>query len=150
MKYKIKQLLTHNYRSVKEVFTDVFIPVGFTIAQLTYSWKNRSHSDSFGIFTSQGDLIGFALVYEVACNPVNKYLSYIAVYKSYAGEKLGSRLLTHTVKKVLKHGYSLHLYPLQHAKLINWYRLHGFHAVANGYLNIHRHFTRYNTRYEYV
>jgi GNAT superfamily N-acetyltransferase len=150
MKYKIKQLLTDNYRSVKEIFTDVFIPVGFTIAQLTYSWKNRSHSDSFGIFTSQGDLIGFTLVYEVASNPVNKYMSYIAIYKSYTGEKLGSRLLTHTIKKILKDGYALHLYPLHHAKLINWYRLHGFHIVANGYLNIHRHFTRYTTRYEYI
>jgi GNAT superfamily N-acetyltransferase len=147
MKYTIKPLLTHNYRSVKEIFMDVFIPVGLTIRDLTYSWKNRSHSHSLGIFTSQDDLIGFTIVYARANNPVNKYLSYIAIYKSYAGEQLGSLLLRYTVKNVLKDGCSVHLYPLNYPRLINWYRSHGFHMVANGYLNIHRHFTRYHTTY---
>jgi ribosomal protein S18 acetylase RimI-like enzyme len=136
MRIYIKKLTVEHYYSIKDIFTQQFNHKDITTKDLYYSWKNRSRDLSIGIFTKEGDLIGFALV-------DYNYISFIALHSSFQKMNLGSTLIMNILKKCIRDNRSIYLYPLeQRQKLINWYGSHGFYKTSNGFLGFHCYHTR--------
>lgn len=141
MKYNIKKLTVEHYASVRDIFNQQFPYKDFSLADLHTSWRDRSRDLSIGVFTKEGDLLGFALI-------ENNYTSFIAIHSSYQGNNLGSNLITNILKKCIRDNRSMYLYPLhQKQNLIKWYGSHGFHKTYDGYLTFHCHHTRRQSHY---
>jgi ribosomal protein S18 acetylase RimI-like enzyme len=136
MKLYVRKLTVEHYISVKDIFTQQFNYNDISLGDLYLSWKYKSNDHSLGVFTRDGDLLGFALVQD-------NYTSFIAVHSSYQGGNVGSSLITNILKKCIRDNRSMYLYPLQQRhKLIKWYGSYGFHKTHDGYLAFHCHNTR--------
>ena len=142
MRTHIKQLGPLHYRSMKDIFA-VFYKSGMKDQDLSYYWRHRSREASVGIFSSAGDLLGFALLMNKADTPGNMYLSYIAVHPDFKGFDLGSKLLKSILVKRLAINGSIHLVPLSFPKLRKWYYDHGFN-FSTDCMNFHSYRTRKN------
>jgi GNAT superfamily N-acetyltransferase len=142
MSLYIRPLLTQHYKSVKEIFREVFEVEGLGAKDLYHAWRHRSHDDCTGLFTRQGDLVGFAILYYTIGNPYNIYLAFIAICPSRQGENLGSRILTHCLQKAVRENRSIHLYSLDYPTLKKWYCKHGFSKSCSGKMNFHSYRTR--------
>jgi GNAT superfamily N-acetyltransferase len=88
---------------------------------------------SCGIFSKEGDLLGFALV-------VDNYVHYLAVHNSLQGLGLGTLLLRKILEKCIDMNISLQLCPVEN--MIRWYCKHGFYGTNDGELVFHTHNTR--------
>jgi ribosomal protein S18 acetylase RimI-like enzyme len=139
---RIKPLLSYHYKSVKHIFDDVFRDDGLTATDLHRAWRYMSRSHSHGLFTRNGQLVGFVVQYFTVGNPLNVYLAFIAICPSRRGGNLGSKLLSHCLRAAVREGRSTHLYSLDYIPLKRWYYKHGFSAVSSGKLNFHSYRTR--------
>jgi ribosomal protein S18 acetylase RimI-like enzyme len=155
MTYYIKQLVTQDYASIKDIFCQTFLKEDIPVSCLGYRWRNRSRENSFGIFTSSGDLLGFALISDgrhlqvqqlekdkKVSNTPNRYLSFLAVHPAYRGANLGSELLSVILAKTITDNKSICLYPLDNTKLKDWYKRYGFNPSPKEFFNFHIHNTR--------
>jgi len=155
MTFYIKQLITQDYASVKDIFCQTFLKESIPVSTLGYRWRNRSHQDSFGIFTYSGDLLGFALVSDgrhlqiqqlnkdkKECTTQTRYLSFLALHPDFRGSNLGTELLKVLIAKTIADNKSMCLYPLDIVKLKAWYKRHGFNPSPKDFFNFHT----YNTR----
>ena len=159
MRTYIKQLLTQDYASIRDIFSETFLKEEIPISSLGYRWRNRSHENSFGIFSSAGDLLGFALMCdgghvqyqkqkkhlqntEKTNDTLSRYLSFLAVHPAYRGSSLGSDLLMFLLQNSVKNKKSICLYPLDNTRLKHWYIRNGFYITSKDYFNFHSHYTR--------
>lgn len=160
MTFYIKQLVTQDYASIKDIFCQTFLKEDIPVSSLGYRWRNRSRENSFGIFTYSGDLLGFALIsdgrhlqlQQLAKDKKemvmpNRYLSFLAVHPAYRGANLGSYLLKELLTKTIVDNKSICLYPLDNAPLKNWYKRYGFNPSPNDFYNFHTHGTRNQNLY---
>lgn len=160
MTYYIKQLTTQDYASAKDIFRLTFLQEGIPLSFFGYRWRNRSHEDSFGIYTYAGDLLGFATMSDgyheqrqqlkkdkKTIDVVSRYLSFLAVHPSYRGANLGSELLKVLLAKAVADNKSVCLYPLENQRLKDWYKNNGFNPSTHEYYNFHCHPTRRQARY---
>jgi ribosomal protein S18 acetylase RimI-like enzyme len=162
MAYSISQLKTQDYASVKDIFRETFLQEGVPIDTLGYRWRNRSLSNSFGVYTYAGDLIGFAIVSDgshfqeqkqkkTTTKPdksvPSRYLSLLALHPSFRGTNIGSQLLILLLQKTIRDGKSLCLYPLDNERLKEWYKRYGFYESVKEYYNFHFHYTRKQAKY---
>lgn len=139
---RIKKLLAEHYKSVKDIFGESFYKVGIDDTDLAYYWRARHSADSLGIFSNEGDLLGFALVIQPAATPNNRYLIYFAVHSAYRGTRLGSTLISKILEKRRAARGAIHLTPLNTAGLRDWYIKRGFRNTCGGYMNFHSYGTR--------
>jgi len=158
MRTYIKQLQTQDYASIRDIFCETFLKEEIPISSLGYRWRNRSHENSFGIFSSAGDLLGFALMCdgghvqyqkqkkhlatEKTNDSLSRYLSFLAVHPAYRGSSLGSDLLMFLLQNSVKNKKSICLYPLDNTRLKHWYIRNGFYITSKDYFNFHSHYTR--------
>ena len=141
MKTHIKPLSPLDYRSVREMF-QVFNGKDLDYSDLSHYWRIRSRPHSIGIFNSDGDILGFAIVAKRYNNPRNLYLAFIAVDKAFRGYELGSKLLDAIVAERHAAKGAVHLVALHgNPRLIAWYSSHGFQKSAP-YMNFHSCGTR--------
>ena len=129
MSYSIRPLTAEHYKSANDIYHSAFY-VNFPLHRL---WKYRNHDLSRGIFTKEGDLLGFALV-------VDNYIHYLAVHSSLQGHGLGSYLLRRILELCIDKGISIELTPAE--GVIGWYCKHGFYGSKDGELVFHTHNTR--------
>jgi len=142
---RIKKLLAEHYKSVKDIFGESFHKEGIDNSDLSYYWRTRHSDDSLGIFSREGDLLGFAIVIQPAATPNNRYLIYFAVHSAYRGTRLGSTLMSKILEKRRAAGGAIHLTPLNRAGLREWYIKRGFKNTYGGYMNFHSYGTRMNS-----
>ena len=142
MPVAIRNLGTEDYKSVRDIFHDAFDSHNLTVKDLGVSWRNRSAPDSYGIYSSEGDLLGFAIVSFHKKNGTNRYLDYLAVHSSFRGQDLGSKLLTHIIDICRENKTSIHLYPVKSERIKAWYESHGFRDSNGVYMNLHFYDTR--------
>ena len=160
MRTYIKQLRTQDYTSIRDIFSETFLKEEIPISSLGYRWRNRSHENSFGIFSSAGDLLGFALMCDGGHVQYQKqkkhlqenqsekktiasrYLSFLAVHPAYRGSSLGSDLLLFLLQNAVHDKKSICLYPLDNTRLKHWYIRNGFYITTKDYFNFHSHYTR--------
>jgi len=160
MTFYIKQLTAQDYVSIKDIFCQTFLQEHIPVSFLGYRWRNRSHADSFGIYTYSGDLLGFALVSDgrhkqvqqlrkdkKEANTSSRYLSFLALHPAYRGANLGSELLKVLLVKTVSDNKSMCLYPLENQRLKDWYKSNGFNPSAAEYYNFHCHATRSQAKY---
>jgi len=163
MTYYIKQLATADYVSIKDIFCLTFLQETIPVSYLGYRWRNRSHDDSFGIYSRAGDLVGFALVSDGRHTQVqqqkkdktpakthtmpSRYLSFMALHPAYRGGSLGSHLLRALLTKTVADNKSMCLYPLENQRLKDWYKQNGFNPSPKEYYNFHCHATRSQAKY---
>jgi len=160
--FYISALKTQDYASVKDIFNLTFRQEGVPVETLGYRWRNRLLSDSLGIYTYQGDLIGFAIVSDgVHCQvqkqkkatstsdkpSQSRYLSLLALHPSFRGTSIGSQLLTAILKNTVASDKSLCLFPLDNVRLQEWYKRNGFYESVKTYFNFHHHYTRNQAKY---
>jgi hypothetical protein len=58
MLFAIKSLTCLHYRSAKDIFEETFDPQEYP--EFNLSWRLRSKTEFIGIFTREGDLLGFS------------------------------------------------------------------------------------------
>ncbi len=136
----IKPLTAEHFKSVKDIFGESFYKDGMNNTDLCYYWRKRK-SDSLGIFTPEGDLLGFSIIIQPAGTPNNRYLAYFAVHSDYRGGSLGTDLMAATLVRRKGAGGALHLMPLN-GKVRAWYLKRGFKNTFGGYMNYHSYGTR--------
>ena len=142
MQTVIRQLTLHDYKSIKDIFHDAFDCHACSVKDCGDSWRNRSIPDSYGIFSTEGDLLGFAIVSFHKKNGTNRYLDYLAVHSSFRGKDLGSQLLRYIIDICKEAGTGIHLYPVANPRIKAWYKSHGFRETSGGYMNQHFYSTR--------
>lgn len=145
--YFIKQLNCLHAKTAREIFYSFFHMEEHS--EFQFSWRVRERSRSVGIFTEEGDLLGYTLVW------LNK-LAYIVVDGDYQGMNLGSLLLTHILGITVSQKKTLHLTPVNAPRLIHWYKKHGFKeelqsesdtpGIVFRVLNFHSYNTRYHSK----
>lgn len=145
MKFAIRPLLQQDYRSIKDIFHDAFDAWKLPVTDLGISWRRRSIPDSRGIFSREGDLLGFAIVSFHKRNGTNRYLDYLAIHSSFRGKDLGTILLSDVIESCRDDKSSIHLYPVDSPRIKAWYESHGFRDTNNGYMNLHFYETRSKT-----
>lgn len=144
MRTYLKRLGPTHYRSAKDIFA-IFYKEGMRDYDLSYYWRCRCVSESIGVFTREGDLLGFALVMKKASTPGNLYLPFIAVHPDFKGLDLGSAMLKHILSRRLDARGAIHLVPLSSIRLRAWYERHGFRFTTELYMNFHSYGTRSRT-----
>ena len=137
METVIRNLKVHDYKSAKDIFHDAFDCHELPVKEFGDSWKARSVSDSYGIFSMDGDLLGIAIVSFHKKNGTNRYLDYLAVHSAFRGQDLGSILLEYVINICREQKTSIHLFPVKNPRIKAWYKKHGFYDTANGYMNLH-------------
>jgi len=160
MSFYIKHLSALDYASIKDIFCQTFLKENIPVAYLGYRWRNRCHENSFGVYTYNGELLGFALVSDGRHQQVqqlnkdkkmtqvpSRYLSFLAVHPQFRGANLGSELLKVLLAKSVADNKSVCLYPLEDKRLKEWYKHNGFNESANDYFNFHTHYTRNQAQY---
>jgi len=161
--FYISVLKTQDYASVKDIFNLTFKQEGVPVETLGYRWRNRLRSDSFGVYTYHGDLIGFAIISEgVHCQVqkqkkvnakttdkpcMSRYLSLLALHPAFRGTSVGSQLLTTILNNTVAADKSLCLFPLDNVRLQEWYKRYGFYESVKSYFNFHHHYTRKQAKY---
>ena len=115
--YRIRSLNCIDVKSVREIFYDFFHVE--ERSNFHFTWRVREKARSVGIFTQEGDLVGFTLVWS------NK-LAYIVVDRELQGKNLGSALLSYILQMTIHLRKSLSLTPVNATRLIDWYKKHGF------------------------
>jgi len=144
MSFKIKPLTSLHCKSVRDIFEETFDRQEY--ADFNTAWRFRSKSESIGIFTHEGDLLGFAIIWGSG-----RMLKYLCIHPEYQRFKLGTKLLKAVLDNCLSNGKSLHLVPAQNAHLTQWYSKHGFTVTKyfkafDGtrwyYMNFHAYPTR--------
>jgi ribosomal protein S18 acetylase RimI-like enzyme len=88
--------------------------------------NNSCSTAEYGRTTNNKLLIGFSLFERKPNGAV--YLEYLAIASEYQNLRLGSFLL----QKSLELYPTLSLVPLNDAKIINWYKKHGFKETSRG------------------
>ena len=142
MQTVIRNLFVQDYKSAKDIFHDAFDPHALPIKDFGDSWRARSPSDSYGIFSAEGDLLGIAIVSFHKKNGTNRYLDYLAVHSSFRGQDLGSLLLKYIIDICTELKSAIHLYPVKNERIKAWYKSHGFRETSDGYMNLHFYETR--------
>jgi GNAT superfamily N-acetyltransferase len=144
MLFAIKPLTCLHYRSAKDIFEETFDSQEYP--EFNLSWRLRSKTESIGIFTSQGDLIGFALIWGSS-----RMLKYLSIHPMFQRFKLGTRLLTAILDHCRSVKKNLYLVPAQSPHVAQWYTKHGFAVskyfkASDGttwpYMNFHPYSTR--------
>ena len=138
----IQPLNAEHYRSIREIYHDAFDSYHLPVEDLGVSWRKRSAPDSYGIFSPDGDLLGFAIVSFHKKNGTNRYLDYLAIHSAFRGQDLGSTLLNFLIDDCRAKKTSIHLYPVDSDRIKAWYKSHGFRETADGYMNLHFYETR--------
>jgi ribosomal protein S18 acetylase RimI-like enzyme len=142
METVIRNLTTQDYKSARDIFHDAFDIYKISIKKFGYSWRNRSVPDSYGIFSTDGDLLGIAVVLFYKENGTNRYLDWLAVHSAFRGENLGLYLLRHVINICKEAGTGIHLLPVPNDRIKAWYKSHGFRDTSGGYMNLHFYATR--------
>jgi len=144
MQTVIRNLQAQDYKSAKDIFHDAFDPHALPIKDFGDSWRARSAPDSYGIFSTEGDLLGIAIVSFHKKNGTNRYLDYLAVHSIFRGQDLGTILLKYILQLCYDQKNSIHLYPVNNERIKAWYKSHGFRETSGGYMNLHFYETRKN------
>jgi len=142
METVIRNLKVQDYKSAKDIFHDAFDCHDLPLKEFGDSWRARSVPDSYGIFSTDGDLLGIAIVSFHKKNGTNRYLDYLAVHSSFRGQDLGSKLLTYIIEKCRQEKSARHLYPIDSERIKAWYKSFGFQPTGGGYMNLHFYDTR--------
>jgi GNAT superfamily N-acetyltransferase len=129
MKYYISPLTAEHTKSANDIFHSAF-DITYPLHRL---WRHRNHDLSCGIFTREGDLLGFALV-------IDNYVQYLAVHDAFQGLGIGTVLLKKILEICIDKNISIYLSPLD--DVVGWYCKHGFYGTKDGELVFHTHNTR--------
>ena len=138
----VKPLKQEHYKTVKSIFHEAFGEKGYLCEDIGHAWRKRILGASQGYFSSQGDLLGFAIVNKRTPTK-SPYLHFFAVYENYKGLGYGSKIL----KAVLDIAPNIYLWPEGKTDedteaLRCWYEKHGFRLSSDNFYVINS----YNTR----
>ena len=125
--YVLRYLTCLDFKNAREIFYDFFDSEERT--NFHNSWRARERVRSVGLFTQEGDLLGFTLV---SANILN----YILVERDEQGKGLGSVLLQYILQITIKRRKSLSLTPVNAPRLIQWYKSHGFKEELEAESNV--------------
>ena len=142
----IRRLRAQDYKSVRDIFCDAFRASKLPTSDLGISWRNKANS--YGIFSHAGDLLGFAITSFHKRSGKSRYIDYFAIHSAYRGQQLGNRLLDFLRRNSCRERKSLHLWPLDSPKLIEWYKKHGFYHSHGPYYTAHAYETRQQAPYQ--
>lgn len=143
---QLRPLRITDSKAVRELFIEIFDEC--EDSRYAQAWRKRASEFSYGYFSAEGVLLGFALVAKLAHG---YYLNYIAVRPEAQGKSIGSQILLTILMKLQSVRQSLSLVPVDNPKTIQWYQSKGFY-VSNEWktsdgihaLYLSRH--AYNTR----
>ncbi len=119
----LRPLTCLDSRAVRELFLEIFDEC--EDSRYAESWRRRVVPLSYGYFSAEGALLGFALV---AKAPHGYYLNYICVSPEAQGKSIGSQMLLTILMKLKETKQSLSLVPVDNVKTIDWYKRIGFYV----------------------
>ncbi len=136
----VGRLRAQHYKSVRDIFCDAFHTEGLKTSDLGISWRNKAYA--LGVFSWNGDLLGFVITSFHKRSGGSRYIDYLAIHSAYRGQNLGNKLLKFVRRISYIEKKSLHLWPLNNKKLIDWYKSHGFYHSNGTYYTSHTYETR--------
>jgi len=148
MKFLIKPLTCLEYKSAYDIFSETFVRE--ECLHFSSNWRTRSRTKSVGIFTSQGDLLGFVLI-----AGTKNYINCIAVHPEFQNYSFGTILLQHLLRGCIQTSSNLYLVPASE-RLQHWYSRKGFQVTQifqsdtkeyGTYMNFHSHRTRIQSKH---
>jgi ribosomal protein S18 acetylase RimI-like enzyme len=131
----MRPLTCLDYNSVKDIFIEAFCKGAYRPSKMSKLWKTRNPETSIGIFSSDHNLLGFAL-------SIHDYIARIAMHSNFQNQGLGSKLLVRVLSLYSNKNLAVTLTPLSN-ELCNYYARFGFIELSKD-LSMYRHF--YNTR----
>lgn len=152
--FYIARLKVADFKSARDIFTTTFPDT--SISKFHVAWRYRIKSSSIGIYTKEGDLVGFLLTDLGGYKYKNTHIDYLAVHPLYQKFRLGSCLLETLLEKECEASRSVSLTPLYSNHVWYWYHREGFnvtrYAEAEGggvftLMNFHPYPTRRHNRY---
>jgi ribosomal protein S18 acetylase RimI-like enzyme len=148
MKFVVKPLQCVDYKSAYDIFSETFVRE--ECLEFSSKWKAKSRTKSAGLFTHQGDLLGFIMV-----SNSRNYIHCIAVHPDFQNYSFGTILLQHSLQKCVQTSSNLYLIPATD-RLQHWYSRKGFQITQHfksetkdkgTYMNFHSHSTRIQSKH---
>jgi ribosomal protein S18 acetylase RimI-like enzyme len=143
MNITVKPLSCLDYKSAYDILKETFVREECMV--FSNNWKYRSYDKSIGLFTREGDLLGFILV-----SNHRNYIHCIAVHPDFQNYSVGTKLLQHLLQDCIQSSSNLYLIPATD-RLKHWYGRKGFQITQTfqslknqrgTYMNFHSHGTR--------
>lgn len=116
MSFTIKTLTCLDYKSVRDIFSQLFVES--EDAKFRIAWRHRTRALSMGVYKNK-DLVGFALVEK-------KHLVFIGIHHDFQSYGLGSKLLRAVLATAFNRCHNIHLTPVDNEIVISWYVKNGF------------------------
>jgi ribosomal protein S18 acetylase RimI-like enzyme len=154
MGFKLAPLKVVDFKAAREIFTECFD--GTRIGDFQFAWKERIRATSLGVYTTDGDLVGFLLCDIGGYKFENTHITFLAVHKLFQKYRLGSCLLHTFLHRECEARRNVTLTPLYTAHVWKWYHNQGFYvsqyskAIDGGVftlMNFHHYPTRRNNRF---
>ena len=154
MGFKLAPLKVADFKAAREIFAECFD--GTRISDFQYAWKERIRATSLGVYTKDGDLVGFLLCDLGGYKFENTHITFLAVHPDFQKFRLGSCLLHTFLYKECEARRNVTLTPLYTEHVWKWYHNQGFYvtrysdALEGGIftlMNFHHYPTRSHNRY---
>jgi len=153
MGFKTAKLKVSDFKSAREIFTECFNTT--PISDFQYAWKNKNRFRSLGIYTRDGDLVGFLICHIGGYKYDNSHIKFLAIHRDFQKFRLGSCLLETFLHKECEARRNVTLTPLYTDHVWKWYHRQGFYvtryseALGGGVftlMNFHHYPTRRQNR----
>jgi len=146
--FRVEPLKVADFKTARDIFSETFKTTPIRDFQMAWSAKENS----LGIYTKEGDLVGFILCVMNGCNYDSLHINFIAVHPLYQRYRLGACLLETVLKRECDARHNVTLTPL-YTHVWYWYHQRGFYVTryskARGggvfaLMNFHHYPTRGN------
>jgi GNAT superfamily N-acetyltransferase len=152
--FSVDTLKVADFKSARDIFKNTFLET--PIGNFQHSWRQRIRSSSLGMYTKEGDLVGFLLANVGGYKYRNTHIDYLAIHPLYQKFRLGSCLLETLLEKECEARRNVTLTPLYSDHVWYWYHKEGFYVTQyskargggiHALMNFHPYPTRNHNRY---
>jgi ribosomal protein S18 acetylase RimI-like enzyme len=154
--FRIEPLKVADFKSAREIFVECFSATPVADFQAAWRRRNAGYAKSIGIYTKDGDLVGFLLCDLGGYRFENTHIAFLAVHKLFQKYRLGSCLLETLLHQECEARRNVNLTPLYSQHVWTWYHRQGFYvtryseALEGGVftlMNFHHYPTRLHNRH---
>lgn len=125
--FSLAPLKIADFKSGRDIFTECFD--GTPIRDFQSAWRARLRSSSLGLYTREGDLIGFLLCDIGGYKYMNTHITFLSIHPRFQQYRLGSFILQTFLKKEIEAGRSVSLTPIYTEHVWSWYHKQGFYVT---------------------
>jgi ribosomal protein S18 acetylase RimI-like enzyme len=119
---RVTTLSDNDYATVERIFKQVFDRSKWE-QDFQEAWRKKDKGSSLGAYSEDGTLLAYAITTR---KESYTFLEFFAVDPEIQGGGLGTTLLL----RLLHENPKIQLVPVNNARLIHWYKKHGFEVIG--------------------